>query len=536
VVFVVRASTAIPSKIVRRHQVARMEIETNTSIPESLLSLAKDARCIRQCQVLLEQAIESASFLFWGRQILLSTSGSSPSSSNPRIAEDDGGDDSTIPSGSDQITFKRRMWLVSFMLYGLLVMIPNGRTLGMQICGLKFDVDRQANNNKSDRHYRKYISIPLPYRLMAYMLLTLGGGWTLDQLASTKKRRNDTPTSMSSNESLNSRGSNGSTSLSNGDRLRGRGRRELHQRLRRQMLERSRRGDGSMEETNSSYDPLLNDNNDYHGHRPNNLEDSSSAPNQSRRRRRWSVDLRQVSNSLLDALVWTEGPHETMNASQDLTGDVNTYCMAIWMVRLHLAHFLITGSFYTSWIHRILGLKSVEQKSRAESVIAIRTNSRPIIASLILLQASTSLLRWLWTGTAQRAAAFLENRRERRMIPLISPINSSIILNPAKVRRQQFEQAMVHYFESRHSSDGHDPVRRLDAKENILVEVDRSSISDSICTICRTERDIPAASVNCGHVCCWDCMLHWVTNVRPECPLCRTPCLPQEIMILHGYK
>jgi peroxin-10 len=38
----------------------------------------------------------------------------------------------------------------------------------------------------------------------------------------------------------------------------------------------------------------------------------------------------------------------------------------------------------------------------------------------------------------------------------------------------------------------------------------------------------------CGHVFCWKCLQQWVSS-RGECPLCRTACLPQDILALHSY-
>ena len=65
--------------------------------PESLLSLAKDARYIRQCQALLEQ--------IWGSSL--------------------GG--SGLPSEQD--ASQRRTWLLSYLLYLLLVVVPSGKVI-----------------------------------------------------------------------------------------------------------------------------------------------------------------------------------------------------------------------------------------------------------------------------------------------------------------------------------------------------------------------------------------------------------------------
>jgi hypothetical protein len=55
------------------------------------------------------------------------------------------------------------------------------------------------------------------------------------------------------------------------------------------------------------------------------------------------------------------------------------------------------------------------------------------------------------------------------------------------------------------------------------------------CGICLNERVHPAAPTACGHVFCWNCVQHWVSNVRAECPLCRAETRPQDIIPLYNY-
>lgn len=63
------------------------------------------------------------------------------------------------------------------------------------------------------------------------------------------------------------------------------------------------------------------------------------------------------------------------------------------------------------------------------------------------------------------------------------------------------------------------------------------------CGICRMPCNtaLPlAAPVTCGHVFCWDCLMQWVCHStatsptrRSECPLCRSPCTPQQVVALY---
>ncbi|KAK5778465.1 ubiquitin-protein ligase peroxin 10 PWA37_000280 [Arxiozyma heterogenica] len=50
------------------------------------------------------------------------------------------------------------------------------------------------------------------------------------------------------------------------------------------------------------------------------------------------------------------------------------------------------------------------------------------------------------------------------------------------------------------------------------------------CALCLSFMVDPSCAP-CGHVYCWDCLQNW-TNERPECPLCRQKCRPQQIQPL----
>jgi hypothetical protein len=78
------------------------ESSASNVVPESLLALAKDTRYVEECKMLLLQVL---------RSIL------------PERRED---------------LLDRDAWYLSVILYNLLVILRKGRTLGMEICGLRY--------------------------------------------------------------------------------------------------------------------------------------------------------------------------------------------------------------------------------------------------------------------------------------------------------------------------------------------------------------------------------------------------------------
>lgn len=142
-------------------------------IPESLLSFAKDARYIQLCQQLLQQILEP-----WSRR---------------------------HPSSSSSI--QKDTWFLSSFLYVLLVVVPSGRTLGMEACGLTVAVGPKTTST----------------RLARVLLLSISGLYALDRWVT--RTTTQTP------------------STNNRESLRGDERRQIHEQLRQQMMQRA--GDAS---------------------------------------------------------------------------------------------------------------------------------------------------------------------------------------------------------------------------------------------------------------------------------------------------
>jgi hypothetical protein len=239
--------------------------------------------------------------------------------------------------------------------------------------------------------------------------------------------------------------------------------------------------------------------------------------------------------------------------------------MALWLIRLHLAQYLLTGK-YPTLMHRFLDLIPVREKiidtttggtattttttTTTKSKILSRPNTNRAIAFLILLQASTSLIQTSANWFTRKIAYYLESRAlstnnknliiNTRSSQLIFQKKLDLFFNPSsefnkqqqQQQQQQRQQPSEHKSEEKkHHHNSHDGARLT-----IVPDTTRKKKKKmAVCTICRRDRIHPAAPSSCGHVCCWNCLIQWVSTVRPECPLCRSPCKAQDIIALHNY-
>lgn len=153
------------SHVLLNHQ-QESSVGGKETVSHSLLSTAKDVRYMEKCYRLLLENMQSIK---------------QPSSSR-----------------SSEAMIKRSSMLLSAVLYILIVIRPSRRTLGMEVCGVKFRNSRQG--------------------LVRQLLSTVFGWYILDTLVD-KVRNNHT--------------------IENQESLRGTNRMEMHRRLRRQMMERA---------------------------------------------------------------------------------------------------------------------------------------------------------------------------------------------------------------------------------------------------------------------------------------------------------
>ena len=228
----------------------------------------------------------------------------------------------------------------------------------------------------------------------------------------------------------------------------------------------------------------------------------------------------------------SHGAHELPRHIGSIESHDNFTKIIKWLLRLHLALFYWNG-VYPTISHRIARAKVQDgvippsgnipsTPSSSGAIVANRPSYKPI-AALILMQAASALLKAAASVSIDAAhriqvAFFRWQRRGNH--------RGSICTNQTESERSEY----LELIEER--------VPGVDScKEQTKLEKEKGHKSDyhHPCGICLNERIHPAAPSKCGHVFCWNCILHWVMNVREECPLCRTSTRPQDIVPLYNY-
>jgi hypothetical protein len=191
--------------------------------------------------------------------------------------------------------------------------------------------------------------------------------------------------------------------------------------------------------------------------------------------------LRTVRDALLPE---AEGPHYPL-------GDSNTPRSWLqWLLRLHLGFYCMHGK-YASWMYRFLGITF--QKGEEGKLVNRPTAYRAVGALILCHAVGTGLL-----SVSRRLLHWWFDFCDRNTLPNVPPTAGSLRNSPSKYNNASFA-------------------------------------SRATCGICHGPRTCSACPVDCGHVFCWTCLQKWVQTVRPECPICRSPCAAKDVIPLYNY-
>ena len=224
--------------------------------------------------------------------------------------------------------------------------------------------------------------------------------------------------------------------------------------------------------------------------------------------------------------------------------------MIKWFLKLHLAMFYWNG-MYPTIAHRLARVKLRDDVSPYSSlgsspsyspmsgaIVANRPTYKPI-AVMILFQAFAALAQTTAEASIEVAhsiqVSFFRWRRRRRLQSQQYPQSNRRSLlghNSTNSERAEYLDLIEERVPGISSAKCCSTVKTK--KKKGRQGTDTSDIIHP-CGVCLNERVNPAAPLGCGHVFCWNCILHWVSNVRAECPLCRAPTKPQDIIPLYNY-
>jgi len=222
-----------------------------------------------------------------------------------------------------------------------------------------------------------------------------------------------------------------------------------------------------------------------------------------------------------------------------------------WILRLNLALFYLNGR-YPTLAHRLAGVRlsssndapsSTKAAAGAQGIVSPGLSDRPsyrMVGALILLEAAGAL-----TGTINRLLVEIVHRLEMRRAARrqrsnetaagSAPADANATTAAERSRLldlvEQRAPSVLTYEQNMREGDESCSIDRIDASGRTR----QPAASSSSCGICMHDRKHPAAPISCGHVFCWGCIIHWSTRVRPECPLCRAPAKPQDIIALYNY-
>lgn len=199
---------------------------------------------------------------------------------------------------------------------------------------------------------------------------------------------------------------------------------------------------------------------------------------------------------------------------------------------------------YPTIYHRIVGAKirdNIIPPSNANGIpspnagvlVANRPTYKPV-AILILMQAATALMQ---TGAEALIElvhnihiAFFRWRRQRSRRSQHQIMNEQSNVWDAPER-----ELYLDLVEERVPSIASEKDEHLTKQKMNRIKQNKPNAMIHPCGICLNERVHPAASSVCGHVFCWNCILHWVSNIRAECPLCRAQTRPQDVLPLYNF-
>lgn len=367
------------------------------------------------------------------------------------------------------------------LLYYLLVFMKSRRTLGMEHAGVEY--------------YHISGSIASRLRLIAKIVLQV--------VLPIYLLRHDDGQSEEGNSSTSTEGNRDSNAANSNERLHGAARRSAFFEQRRRMLERA----AAVSSTNEDIVPpeIVS-----HGNASDAPPSNIVAANGSNRMqlRQEKINLRAIWNHLCIRIAWIQRTSTRVASNHHLQSTLQ------WILKMHLAAYFINGKF-NSLSSRLLGINVRDREPALMTSSSSQKPSYRMIGYLIALEAFAGT--FFMTSDASIKFVLLVRRYIHKTIAVICSKPSSSADEESEIN----------------------PILSAVEKKVPSIRCERSqhvtrTSGAKVCNICMNVRTEPSVAP-CGHVFCWKCIIHWTTSIQPECPLCRSPCRGQDIVVLHKY-
>lgn len=563
-------------------------VEASAPVPDVLLSLAKDDRYVSEVFSLLSRAIVPFASIFFVPRRSSDGDRTVVNNNNNNRSRDFNAEETLEDDGKQFIERIRPELnlLASILVHSATFVfytrhfgggdqvndVGVQRSIGMESLNLSYRLPPGKNrrtvlsqkasilNRIKESISSKLFQMNAWHRLLflqtvvPYIINRVGrGGWSqdLDELISTlletcgfrctNEIATDRPTTREQSEPSNE---SDDSAFRNDDMLRGSARRRLFLEQRRRMMNSSNDNQRSplFASEDSEDEEGINNAMQQNQVQRDNASLSERSENASAFAKRWKVvsrlsweTTRRISHAMS---CLSHGAHQLPRHIGSIENQDRYTKIIKWLFRLHLALFYWSG-VYPTITHRIAGAKIHDGTppsatissltSSSGAIVANRPSYKPI-AALIFLQAASACLQTAASASIELAhkiqiAYFRWSRRG-----ITQGQRGSISFNQSESERADYLElieARVPGIDS--SSNESSTSSKKKSKSNKLSE------SHHPCGICLNERIHSAAPSKCGHVFCWNCILHWVVNVRQECPLCRATTRPQDVVPLYNY-